>query len=31
MTDTEFWTEIRRALLTALRAIEKRYGLERPW
>ena len=27
MTDLEFWKEIRRALLTAVRAIEAKYGL----
>lgn len=26
MTDAQFWAEIRRALLTAVRAIEAKYG-----
>ena len=27
MTEAQFWAEIRRALLTAVRAIEQKYGL----
>jgi len=29
MTDREFWLLIRRALLMMIRAIEKRYGIDK--
>jgi len=29
MTDREFWLLIRRALLMVIRAIEKRYGIDK--
>ena len=29
MSDSEFWLLIRRALLMVIRAIEKRYGIDK--
>jgi len=29
MTDFEFWLIVRRALLMVIRAIEKRYGIDK--
>jgi len=29
MTDREFWLLVRRALLMVIRAIEKRYGIDK--
>ena len=29
MTEAQFWAEIRRALLTAVRAIEQKYGIDK--